>query len=161
MIKTISVALLAMTLAACGDGASDADAFIGSWMYNAGSTQNTDCPDNTLDSVDPQTGTFQIAEGIDSDLIVVPVAGDKCPAVKYDANGKIATIKPSQTCAYTENTTGGAVMVMGAYTTGTYTLSADGKSATGGGTGSVTFTGAGGTITCSVTITLAITKTGN
>jgi len=71
MIKTIAMALLAMTMAACGDGTNDADAFIGTWTYNAGSVNNTDCPDNQFDSVDPQTGSFQVTAGIDSDLIVV------------------------------------------------------------------------------------------
>jgi len=150
-----------MAMAACGESEDPSEAFIGTWTYNAGSTTNTDCPDNQFDSVDPETGSFQITEGTASDLIVVPQAGDKCPAIRYDVNGNAATIQPSQTCMYTENTTGGAVMVSGAYTTGTYTLAADKKSATGTGTGSVTLTGAGGTITCSVTITVAATKAGN
>lgn len=160
-MKTILGALCMMAMAACGDGESSSDAFIGTWTYNAGSITNTDCPDNQFDSNEPQTGSFQITEGTASDLIVVPQAGDKCPAIRYDVNGNIATIQPGQTCAYTENTTGGAVMVMGAYTTGTYTLSTDKKSATGAGTGSVTLTGAGGTITCSVSGSLSVTKAGN
>ena len=73
----------------------------------------------------------------------------------------MAVIQPGQTCMYTENTTGGAVNVMGAYTTGTYTLSTDKKSATGAGTGSVTLTGAGGTITCCVSGSLRVTKAAN
>ena len=151
-----------MAMAACSDSESSSDAFIGTWTYNAGSLNNTDCPDTQNDSNDPQIGSFQITEGTSSDIIVVPDAGDKCPAVRYDVNGNMAVLQPGQTCAYTTTTTsGGTVMLMGAYTTSSFTLSADKKSATGAGTGSVTVTGPGGTITCSVSQTLSITKAGN
>ena len=40
-------------IGACGDGESSSDAFIGTWTYNAGSINNTEWPDNQLDSNDP------------------------------------------------------------------------------------------------------------
>lgn len=146
-----------MAMAGCGDGESASDAFIGTWTYNTGSTSNLDCPDNAFDNNDILSGSFQVAEGTMSDLISIPQSGDKCPAIRYDVNGKVATIQPSQTCMYTEN----GVMVNGAYGTGTFTLSADGKTATGSGTGSVILSGAAGSVTCSLTSSISATKAGN
>lgn len=152
---------LLVLVAACGTDGNPGDDFIGTWTYNAGSTSTQDCPDNTLDSNAALTGSFQIAEGIDSDFIIVPSAGDKCPAQKFDVNGKVATILPGQTCMYTENTTSGAIMVSGAYATGTYTLGADKKAVTGQQAGSVTYSGAGGSITCTLSGTVSASKVGN
>jgi hypothetical protein len=152
---------LLVFLAACGTDGSPGDDFIGTWTYNAGSTTTRTCPDPTLSATDMDTGSFQIAEGTMSDLIAVPQSGDKCPAIKYDVNGKTATIVGGQTCMYTENTQNGAIMVSGAYATGTFTLGADKKTMSGMATGSVTFTGSGGTITCSVTGSMSAVKAGN
>ncbi len=152
---------LLVVLAACGTDGSAGDNFVGTWTYNAGSTTSIACPDPSFNSTDTQTGSFQIAEGTSSDLIVVPQSGDKCPAQKFDVNGKVATIVGGQTCMYTENTANGAVMVSGAYATGTFTLGADNKTVSGSQTGSVTFTGSGGTITCSVTGSMSAAKVGN
>ncbi len=152
---------LLVVMAACGTDGNPGEAFIGTWTYNAGSTSTRDCPDNSLDTNVTLSGSFQIAEGIDSDFIIVPASGDKCPATKFDVSGKVATILSNQTCMYTENTTSGAIMISGAYATGTYTLSADKKGVTGSQAGSVTFTGAGGTITCTVSGTVSATKVGN
>ncbi len=152
---------LLVVLAACGtDGPAGAE-FIGTWQYNAGSTTTQTCPDPTFNSTDTLTGSFQIVEGTMSDLISVPQSTDKCPAIKYDVAGKVATIVGGQTCMFTENTTSGAVMVSGAYATGSFTLGADKKSITGSQTGSVTYTGAGGTITCSLTGSASAVKVGN
>ena len=152
---------LLVLVAACGTDGNGADSFIGTWTYNPGSTSVRDCPDNALDSNVALTGSFQITAGIDSDFIVVPASGDRCPAVKFDVAGKVATIVPGQTCMFTDTTGGGALMVNGAYATGTYTLGADKKSMSGQQAGSVMFTNATGSTTCSVSGTVTASKVGN
>ena len=145
-------------LAACGTDSS-ADAFIGTWQYNAGSTATRDCPDNTLDLTTPLSGSFQLAAGTMSDLIEVPSSGDQCPAQKFDVKGKTATIVPGQTCMYTDNTVSPPIMVSIAFATGTYTMS--GSMITGTQMGSVTYTATGGNTTCTLSGTLSATKVGN
>jgi len=151
---------LLLFLAACGTDSTTSN-FVGTWTYNPGSTVMRTCPDTTLNSTSMLTGSFQLADGTMSDIIAVPQSGDQCPAVKYDITGKVATIVAGQTCMYTQNTTSGTVMTMIAYATGTFTLGADNKSVTGAQAGSVTFTGAGSTQTCSFTGTLSAGKVGN
>jgi hypothetical protein len=152
---------LLVLVAACGTDGSGADVFIGTWTYNAGSIATRDCPDNTLDVNAALTGSFQIAEGIDSDFIVVPASGDRCPAQKFDVSGKVATIVAGQTCMYTDTSQGAAIMVSSAFATGTFTLGADKKSVSGQQAGSVTYTGSGGAITCTLSGTLSAAKVGN
>ena len=152
---------LLVLVAACGTDGNPADDFIGTWTYNAGSTVTRDCTNNAFDANAALTGSFQIAEGIDSDFIVVPASTDKCPAQKFDVSGKIATIVPNQTCVYTDTSTNPSVMVNGAYATGTYTLGADKKSMTGQQAGSVMFSNATGSTTCTISGTVSAAKVGN
>jgi len=144
-----------------GGGDDPADKFIGTWTYNANSTTALDCQNNALDTTITETGTFQIAAGTSSDLIDVPDADDTCPPTRYDVNGNVATIQSGQTCMETKMTNGGATyMINAALNTGTYTLSGDGMMVNGTSTAGLTFTGAIAT-TCTATLSMSATKTGN
>jgi hypothetical protein len=151
---------LLVFLAACGTDGSPGDDFIGTWMFNAGSSTTTTCPNGS--TTDPDQGSFTVSEGTMSDLILNPAAGDKCPPRKFDVNGKTATIVAGQTCMYQENDPQlGNVTVNVAFATGTVTLSADKKMITGTGGGTIMLTAAAGNATCSFTSTTSATKVGN
>ena len=154
-----TLALLAF-LAACGTDGGPEDAFIGTWMYNAGSSTTTTCPNGS--TTEPDQGSFTVSAGTMSDLILNPASGDKCPPRKFDVSGKMATIIAGQTCMYQENDPQlGNVTVNVAFATGTATLSADGKMLTAAGGGTIMFTAAAGNATCSFTSTTSATKVGN
>lgn len=154
-----TLALLAF-LAACGTDGSPGDDFIGTWMYNSGSSTTVTCSNGP--TTDADTGSFMITEGTMSDLIVVPPAGNKCPPQKFDVAGKTATIVTGQTCMYQENDPQlGNVTYNISYATGQYTLGADKKTVTGSGGGTVMLTAAAGNATCSFTSMLTATKVGN
>lgn len=151
---------LLVFLAACGTDGSPGDDFIGTWMYNAGSSTTITCPNGPTTS--PDTGSFTVTEGTMSDLIVVPPAGDKCPPQKFDVSGKTATIVAGQTCMYQENDPQlGNVTYNIAYATGTFTLSGDKKMLSGSGGGTLMLTAAAGNATCSFTSTISASKVGN
>ena len=160
----IILALLFLTITACGDdggtGGDDVASFIGAWTYNAGSTTTVDCQDNRFDSTDISTGTFQVTSGTMSDLIVVPEADDKCPAQRFDVVGNVASIQSGQTCMYTQMESGLTFTFTGAYSMGTYTLSADKLMVSGSQSGSLMVSGAV-TTTCSVSGSMSATKVGN
>ena len=151
---------LLVFLAACGTNGAPGDDYFGTWMYNAGSTTTVTCPNGPQTSA--STGSFTVTEGTVSDIIVVPPAGDKCPPQKFDVSGKTATIVTGQNCMYTENDPQlGSVMTNISYATGAFTLGADKKTVMGQSAGSVVFTAASGTATCSFTTVLTATKVGN
>ena len=151
---------LLVFLAACGTDGSPGDDFMGTWMYNSGSSTTTTCPNGS--TTDTETGSFTVSEGTMSDLIVNPGSGDQCPPRKFDVNGKVATIVAGQTCMYMVNDPDlGNVTVNAAFATGTFTLSADKKMISGTGGGTLMLSNAAGNVTCSFTTTMSATKVGN
>jgi hypothetical protein len=151
---------LLVFLAACGTDGSPGDDFKGTWMFNSGSSTTFTCPNGS--TTNPDQGSFTVSEGVMSDIILNPAAGDKCPPRKFDVSGKTATIVAGQTCMYQENDPQlGNVTYNVAFATGTVTLSGDKKMLTGSGAGTVMLTAASGNATCSFTSTTSATKVGN
>ena len=151
---------LLVFLVACGTDGSPGDDFMGTWMFNSGSSTTFTCPNGS--TTDPDTGSFTVTEGTMSDLIVSPAAGDSCPPRKFDVTGKTATIVAGQTCTYMmADATLGNVTYNVAFATGSFTLSGDKKMFTGTGGGTVMLSWPTGNATCSFTSTTSATKVGN
>ena len=148
------LASLLVFLVACGGGSGDgADEFVGTWTYQAGSTSKLDCDNNQLDRTSTETGSFSVAEGSDSDLVLDQLdASDPCPAMKFDVSEGVATAMAGQTCMQTTSGTTISItdQMMRATVddTGTMTITGSGKVAISGGVNTM----------CTLTITATATQ---
>ncbi|MEO5768377.1 MAG: hypothetical protein ABIS92_08500 [Polyangia bacterium] len=132
-----------------GDGKS-LSRFIGTWKPTTG-TGTTTCAGQS--STKPVTDNTVWAAGVSSDLVQT----DGSCALLANVTGSTASALPSQSCTQMDGTTTATLSV----TAYTFSLSADGQTATESGSAAITGNIGGVAASCSFLITAAYQKIAN
>ncbi|MEP6654830.1 MAG: hypothetical protein ABJA82_15815 [Myxococcales bacterium] len=131
-------------------GGKDLSRFIGTWKPTSGTLTTTCAGQSSTDAV---TDNTVWAAGISSDLVQT----DGSCALMANVTGSTASALPSQSCTQMSGTTT-ATLSTTAYT---FSLSADGQTATESGSGILSGNSGGVAVSCSISITAAYQKIAN
>jgi hypothetical protein len=146
-ISALASPAFALLLSACG-GSDEVDQFVGTWMYNSGSTAAVTCP-NGGNNTATIVGNDQFSNGVDTDLVVIDPDGCN---FKLNVNGNRAEYVPGQSCTVQDPTTGAIKITVNS---SAYTLSQDVLSLSSAG--SMVVSGAN----CTFTLTGTLKKIAN